>query len=56
VAQALADQRAQRPKASVLALNDRLCEHVQNRLHTKDSPEQISQRLILQFLEIRACA
>jgi transposase, IS30 family len=45
VAQALADQRAQRPKARMLALDDRLHEHVQNRLHAKDSPEQISRRL-----------
>jgi len=49
VAQALADQRAQRPKARMLALDDRLHEHVQNRLHAKDSPEQISRRLAFLF-------
>ncbi|MBE1608063.1 IS30 family transposase [Actinopolymorpha pittospori] len=49
VAQAVADQRAQRPKARLLALDDRLREHVQNRLHAKDSPEQISRRLALVF-------
>jgi transposase, IS30 family len=49
VAQALADQRARRPKARILALDDRLREHVQNRLHAKDSPEQISRRLLLLF-------
>ena len=49
VAQALADQRAGRPKARLLALDDRLREHVQNRLHAKDSPEQISRRLALLY-------
>ena len=49
VAQALADQRARRPKTRMLALDDRLREHVQNRLHAKDSPEQISRRLVLLF-------
>jgi transposase, IS30 family len=49
VAQALADQRARRPKVRMLALEDRLREHVQNRLHAKDSPEQISRRLVLLF-------
>jgi transposase, IS30 family len=49
VAQALADQRARRPKPRVLALDERLHEHVQNRLHAKDSPEQISRRLVLLF-------
>ena len=49
VAQALADQRSQRPKARRFALDDRLREHVQNRLHAKDSPEQISRRLVLLF-------
>jgi transposase, IS30 family len=33
----------------MLALDDRLREHVQNRLHAKDSPEQISRRLLLLF-------
>jgi IS30 family transposase len=49
VAQALADQRARRPKARRLTLDDRLREHVQNRLHAKDSPEQISHRLFVLF-------
>jgi IS30 family transposase len=49
VAQSLADQRARRPKQRMLTLNDSLREHVQNRLHAKDSPEQISNRLVLQF-------
>ena len=49
VAQALADQRSRRPKAHRLALDDRLREHVQNRLHAKDSPEQISRRLFVLF-------
>jgi IS30 family transposase len=49
VAQAVADQRARRPKPRRLALDDRLREHVQNRLHAKDSPEQISRRLVLLF-------
>ena len=48
-AQVLADQRARRPKARRLALDDRLREHVQNQLHAKDSPEQISWRLRLLF-------
>jgi IS30 family transposase len=49
VAQALADQRSRRPKARVLERNDRLREHVQNRLHAKDSPEQISYRLLIDY-------
>ena len=49
VAQALADQRARRPKERILALDDRLRQHVQNRLDAKDSPEQISRRLLLLF-------
>jgi IS30 family transposase len=49
VAQALADQRSRRPKAHRFALDGRLREHVQNRLHAKDSPEQISRRLIVLF-------
>jgi IS30 family transposase len=49
VAQALADQRSRRPKARRFGLEDRLREHVQNRLHAKDSPEQISRRLVLLF-------
>lgn len=49
VAQALADQRSRRPKVRKFVLDDRLREHVQNRLHAKDSPEQISRRLVLVF-------
>ena len=49
VAQALADQRARRPKQRIFALDDRLREHVQNRLDVKDSPEQVSRRLELLF-------
>ncbi|TQS39483.1 IS30 family transposase [Cryptosporangium phraense] len=49
VAQTLADQRSRRPKTRRLACEDRLREHVQNRLHAKDSPEQISRRLVLLF-------
>lgn len=49
VAQALADQRSRRPKARVLERNDRLREHVQNRLHAKDSPGQISYRLLIDY-------
>jgi IS30 family transposase len=33
----------------MLALDDRFHEHVQNRLHAKDSPEQISRRLAFLF-------
>jgi hypothetical protein len=49
VAQALADQRSRRPKARRLAFERRLREHVQDRLHAKDSPEQISRRLVVLF-------
>jgi IS30 family transposase len=49
VAQAVADARARRPKVALLAANDRLREHVQQRLYDKDSPEQISWRLLLDF-------
>jgi transposase, IS30 family len=49
VAQAAADARARRPKVALLADNDRLREHVQQRLLLKDSPEQISRRLLLDF-------
>jgi transposase, IS30 family len=49
VAQALADQRARRWKPRMLEHNDRLREHVQNRLHAKDSPEQISHRLLIDY-------
>lgn len=49
VAQAVADRRARRPKPRLFEVDDRLREHVQNRLHAKDSPEQISRRLVLLF-------
>jgi len=49
VAQDGADRRARRPKTALLAVNDRLREHVQQRLECKDSPEQISRRLLLDF-------
>lgn len=49
VAQTLADQRARRSKPRMLQRNDRLREHVQNRLHAKDSPEQISHRLVIDY-------
>jgi IS30 family transposase len=49
VAQTLADQRSRRPKPRMLERNDRLREHVQNRLHAKDSPEQISHRLLIDY-------
>ena len=51
MAQASADERARRPKVSMLAGNDRLREHVQAQLRAKDSPEQISHRLLLDFPE-----
>ncbi|MCW2525529.1 MAG: family transposase [Pseudonocardiales bacterium] len=51
VAQAGADARARRPKVSLLVGNDRLREHVQQQLRAKDSPEQISHRLVLDFPE-----
>jgi IS30 family transposase len=47
MAQAGADDRARRPEVSTLASNDRLRERVQDRLRAKDSPEQISHRLLL---------
>jgi transposase, IS30 family len=49
MAQAGADERARRPKMSTLAGNNRLREHVQDQLRAKDSPEQISRRLLLDF-------
>ena len=49
VAQAVADRRSRRPKLRLFEVDDRLREHVQNRLHAKDSPEQISRRLLLLF-------
>jgi transposase, IS30 family len=49
VAQARADGRARRPKASLLARQDRLREYVQDKLHAKYSPEQISRRLLVDY-------
>ncbi|MEV0699575.1 IS30 family transposase [Saccharopolyspora sp. NPDC050389] len=49
VAQARADVRSRRPKVSRLAQNDRLREHVQQQLRDKLSPEQVSQRLIVDY-------
>lgn len=49
VAQALADRRALRPKPGLFETDDKLREHVQNRLTAKNSPEQISRRLVLLF-------
>lgn len=51
VAQAVADRRSRRPKLRLLEVDDRLREHVQNRLYAKDSPEQISHRLVFLFPE-----
>jgi len=49
VAQARAEVRARRPKVSLLARHERLREHVQQQLHVKNSPEQISRRLVIDF-------
>src|SRR3954447_26137721 len=49
VAQALADQRSRRPKQRKLEVDTRLREHVQDRLHAKDSAEQISHRLLIDY-------
>jgi transposase, IS30 family len=51
VAQAGADTRARRPKAALLARQGRLREHVQGQLLAKYSPEQISRRLVVDFLD-----
>jgi IS30 family transposase len=51
VAQARADTRGRRPKMALLARHGRLREHVQGQLHAKYSPEQISQRLMIDFLD-----
>ena len=48
-AQALAEQRARRPKTAKLAGNDELREWVQGRLEKNWSPEQISVMLAVQF-------
>jgi len=49
VAQKHADANAARPKVGLLARNVRLHDEVQKRLTRKDSPEQISHRLRLDF-------
>jgi len=49
VAQARADQRARRPKPGKLALNRRLHDEVQTRLLDEHSPEQIAERLLIDF-------
>jgi hypothetical protein len=56
VAQALADQRSRRPKAHRLALDDRLREHVQNRLHAKDSPSRSAAGSLSCSRMTRTCA
>jgi IS30 family transposase len=48
-AQGVADERARRPKQAKLALNEVLREQVQTRLQDKLSPEQIANRLRLEF-------
>jgi transposase, IS30 family len=56
VAQARAEERARRPKVSLLAQCDRLRGRVQQQLHAKNSPEQVSRRLVIDFpddLEMR---
>jgi IS30 family transposase len=49
VAQALADARARRPKASLLRTRPRLGNYVVLQLQAKHSPEQISRRLPIDF-------
>jgi len=49
VAQARSDQRARRPKVGKLADNDKLHDEVQARLLDEHSPEQIAQRLAVDF-------
>lgn len=48
-AHARAVARRPRPKARKVATNDQLCEHVRDKLELRWSPEQISQRLPLEF-------
>jgi IS30 family transposase len=48
-AQHKADQRARRPKPTKLAENPALRERVQDRLKAEDSPEQIANRLVVDF-------
>ncbi len=49
VAQALADNRARRPKMALLCRDTRLRAYVERQLVLKHSPEQISQRLLIDF-------
>ena len=49
LAQARADARAARPKTAKLAGDERLHDEVQDRLEEKHSPEQISNRLRIDF-------
>jgi transposase, IS30 family len=46
-----ARQRARRPKAAKLAVNDELREWVQQKLKKNWSPEEISRRLVLEFAD-----
>jgi transposase, IS30 family len=48
-AQALAEERARRPKERKLAVDDELRAHVQAKLDKRCSPEQIAYRLVLEF-------
>jgi transposase, IS30 family len=48
-AQARTQERAQRPKAGKLAVNERLHDEVQTRLRDNHSPEQIARRLMMDF-------
>ena len=48
-AQAYSDRRARRPKSGKLALSERLHDEVQTRLLDEHSPEQIAQRLLMDF-------
>lgn len=49
VAQALADERARRPKIASLRRDTRLRTYVEGQLELKHSPEQISRRLLIDF-------
>lgn len=49
VAQALADERARRPKIALLQGDTRLRAYVERQLVLKHSPEQISRRMLIEF-------
>lgn len=49
VAQARSDRRARRPKPGKLAVHERLHDEVQRRLLDGHSPEQIAERLVIDF-------